>query len=169
MSLRYINGSGNARITVYNIATTALVETIDFDLCNLSEGQVENYQEDFKRNETHSGRLIDFNFKGSRIIWDLDYTEDIELENAIKIEKVYRYNSEPETFKLMFTPRIDVLRRSFEVRLTTGAYSQGIQTGGLSARGNRLTSLSFITTYPVSKNFTNPNDVAVPLPFYVNT
>jgi len=165
---RYVNGYRYPRITVFNIVTNTQTEVINLDLC-MSAGLVEEYEENFKRNETVAGRLIDFDNKASRIIFTLDYSEYVRKENTFYIEKVFFYNSLPDTYKLILTPRIDVLKRYFEVRLMDGAYSMGIMKGGLEAPGNRLPIIKFITKYTVGKNFVDPLDVAVPLPFKVLT
>lgn len=168
MAYDYVNGVSYPRVTVFNIVTMAQTEIINLDLCN-SNGLTEDYIENFKRNETEAGRLIDFDNKACRIIFTLDYSEYIKKNNSFNIEKIFFYNSLPDTYKLIFTPRVDVLKRYFEVRLFDGAYSFGAVKGGLNSPGNRLPIIKFITKYTVGKNFIDPADVVVPLPFYVNT
>jgi len=165
MSL-YVNGASNARVTVFDLSTKEQTEVIDLDLCGFTAGQVEDYEEEFKRNKTEQGKLIDFDFKASRILFTLDYSEDIEKANSFDIEKIAFYNSLPDRYQLILTPRVDILRRTFEVRLYDGKYSQGIDVGGVDAKGNTLTVIKFITVYPVGKNFIDPLDVIAPMPFY---
>lgn len=167
MSLEYVNGSSSSRVTIFSLTDNTQVEVINLDLTNLSSGQVEDYEESFKRLITAQGKIIDFDFKGSRIIFDLDYSEDIEKHNSFNIEKISAYNSQPERYKLIFTPRIDILKRTFEIRMLDGKFSQGIDVGGVDAKNNTLTRIKFITKYTVSKNFIDPLDVIIPMPFKV--
>jgi len=168
MAFNYVNGVGYPRVSVFRISDNSLVEMIDLDLCGLEGGFREGYAEAFKRNITQQGRIIDFDFTGSRIIFVLDYSEDIEKANSFSIERIANYNSQPENYRLILTPRVDILKRRFEVRMLDGAYDMGVQTGGTYAKGNTLTVIKFITTNTGSKNFVDPLGVYVPFsPFYV--
>lgn len=163
----YVNGVAYPRVTIFNIVTNEFVEQIDLDLCG-ANGLIEDYQENFKRNETDSGRYIDFDFRASRITFTLDYSEFVKKNNSFKIEKIFFYNSQPELYKLILTPRADVLKRFFEVRLSDGSYSMGALTGNINSQGNKLPIIKFVTKITVGKNFVDPDNVAVPLPFFVN-
>lgn len=166
MSYDYINGVSYPRITVFSLTDNTVVEQIDLPLCNTA-GLVEDYQEDFKRNQTEAGRIINFDNKACRIKFTLDYSEYLRKAETLVIEKVFFYNSQPDKFKIILTPRVDVLKRFFEVCLDDGAYSMGVNKGGTNARGNRLAIIKFITKYTVGKNFVDPADVLIPLPFKV--
>jgi len=164
----YVNGYQYPQIVIKGVETNNTVETISLDLCN-EGGLTEEYTEDFKRNELESGGYVDFDFRGSRIIFTLDYSEYVRKNNLFNIEKIFAYNSNPNSYKLQIRPRADVLGRTFEVRLYDGKYSLGIMKGGINTPGHRLPVIQFITVDTVSKNFLDPDTLPSPLPYNLKT
>ncbi len=156
----YINGVSYPAILVLSADGTNIIEEIELDLCG-EGGLVEEYEEDFKRNKLESGRIIDFDFKGSNIIFTLDYSEYVKKSLMFKIEKIYAYHSQPLLYKLILIPRADVQARSFEVRLEDGRFSMGVLKGGVNAKGNRLPVIKFVTLNPQSKNFMDSDNLQI--------
>ena len=156
----YINGVSYPRILVKN-SLNEIIDTIDLDLCG-ANGLTEEYTEDFKRIELESGRFIDYDTRGSRITFTLDYSEYIKKANLFLIERIFFYNSIPE-YTLLLYPRLDVLARNFEVRLLDGTFSLGILTGGVNAKGHKYPVLKFITATTGSKLFIDPDLLYLPL------
>ncbi len=161
----YINGYSYPIIEIRDRTDDSIVSRLSLDLCN-EGGLTEAYEEDFKRNKLESGGLVDFDFKGSRIIFTLDYSEYARKTNLFNIENIFAYNAQPLSYRIVLYPRADVMSRSFEVRLHTGNYNLGIMKGGAYALGNRLPIVEFITTNPVSKNFADPDTLAIPRRYF---
>lgn len=158
MSYQFLNGYGSPRILVQNIVTLVNDFTIDLDLCMLEGGLLESYNEDFKRVKLETGRIIDYDFKGSNIKFDLDYNF-CTAANLLKIDRICYYNSLPGTYKLYLQPRFyRSQNRIFEVRFSGDEWSQGMNTGGVNSVGHRDVKISFITTYPVGKSFNYTDD-----------
>lgn len=163
----YVNGVSYPLVKVLTVDNED-VETITLDLCGRG-GLVEEYTEDFKRvvlenNSTYK----DYDFRGSRIKFILDYSEYVRADNLEAIENIFFYNSLPDEYVLKLIPRADALRRQFTVRLDDGAYSLGIHTGGTNTVGHRLPLLVFVTVNPVGKNFIfNPLDLIFRNPYRV--
>lgn len=157
----YINGYSYPRMIIKDYTTLEVIESIDLDMCNLSGGMQESYQEYFKRNELESGRLVDFDFKGARIVFNLDYSQYARKSNLSKIEKLLFYNSVPDSYRLFITPRVDAQARDFEVRFLDGNYDLGILTGGANAVGHKLPVIKFITVIPQGKNFIDPDNLSI--------
>lgn len=158
----YINGYSYPKIVIKDVDTNETINTIELSLCGAG-GLVENYVEDFKRIELESGRYIDYDYRGSRISFQLDYSEYIRKTDLALIELIFAYNSQPETYKLILYPRADIGARYFEVRLTDGSFSLGILKGGINTVGHRLPVINFITTVSLGKNFLDPDLLYIPL------
>lgn len=139
----YINGYSYPRIIIRAVSDGSVTETIDLDL-TMSGGLVETFEEYYKSNELETGEIIDYDFKGSRINFQLDYSEYVRKSNMLKIEKIRQYAQEPESYSVWLTPRVDVQVRSYEVRPRFN-YSIGVLTGGSNTQGNRLVSIEFVT------------------------
>lgn len=157
----YINGRSYPVVIIKDAETDEIIETIQLDLC-MSAGEAEGYEEDFKRNKLETGRLVDYDFKGSNITFTLDYSEYVRKSNLFKIEKIFAYHSQPETYKIILRPRADVQKREFEVRFATGNYQLGVLPGGAYSPGNRLAVIEFVTVQPTSKMFVDPDNLSVP-------
>jgi hypothetical protein len=158
----FINGYSYPVVTVKDYDTNDLIDTIYLDQCNLSGGFNEAYEEDFKRNELEkTGRYIDFDFKGARIVFSLDYSQYVKKSNLSKIEMIHMYNSNPDSYKIFLRPRADAQAREFEVRLLDGSWELGIHTGGAFSPGNKLPVIKFVTTTPVSKDFIDPDNLSI--------
>lgn len=165
MSSLYLNG---VSYPVFKIKTLAneLVEVINLDLCG-ENGLTEEYEEDYKRVTLESNsRIIDYDFRGARIKFILDYSDYVRVDNLMNIEKLFFYNSLPETYKIILSPRADIGARQFEVRLADGKYSLGIQP---DAYNHKDPVIEFITVIPSSKYFTDPNDIYIPLSIHSST
>lgn len=161
----YMNGYSYPVVIVKDISSDATIEEIELDMCGAA-GMTEEYEETFKRNELEKQRkIVDYNFEGSRITFVLDYSEYVRKANLTAIETILAYNSQPETYYLVLRPRADILGREFEVRCE-GNYSLGIMKGGARAPGNRLPVIRFTTVYSQSKNFVDPDTVAVPRHYF---
>ena len=146
----YINGVSYPKVEIIS-ATGTLIETIEFPLC-MENGLIEDYTEDFKRIELHSGEYVDYNFKGSRIRFEMDYSSFCDAETVLKIEKIFYYNTLPNQYKIYMIPRNDMRIRRFEVRLEDGKFNLGVLRGGVNAPGNRNMVIKFITKIPQGKN-----------------
>ena len=146
----YINGVSYPTVEIRSTAG-ALIETITFPLC-MENGLIEDYTEDFKRVELQSGQYIDYDFKGSRIRFELDYSSFCDAETILNIEKIFYYNSLPLLYNIHLIPRNDMKIRRFEVRLEDGKFNLGVLRGGVNAPGNRNMVIKFITKIPQGKN-----------------
>ena len=104
---------------------------------------------------------MDFDFKGARIVFNLDYSQYARKSNLSKIEKLLFYNSVPGSYRLFITPRVDAQARDFEVRFLDGNYDLGILTGGANAQGHKLPVIKFITVIPQGKNFIDPDNLSI--------
>ena len=163
----FVNGTGIPVVLIKSYPYNEPVETIRLDLCG-EQGLTESYEEEFNRVQlSETGEYIDYNFRGSRIIFRLDYSEVIFKANSFNIEKIFHYNSLPEEYNIYLFPRIEAGNRYFKVRLLDGIYSQGVLKGGGLAGGNKGTVISFITTTPVSKNFVDIDSLISPTPLNV--
>ena len=96
----------------------------------MENGLIEDYTEDFKRIELHSGEYVDYNFKGSRIRFEMDYSSFCDAETVLKIEKIFYYNTLPNQYKIYMIPRNDMRIRRFEVRLEDGKFNLGVLRAG---------------------------------------
>ena len=131
-------------------ATDSEYEWIDFELCG-EAGYTEDYTEDFKRVQLRKdNRFIDYDFKGSRIKFILDYSEYIKADMLFNIEKIFAYNSQPDTYTIYFYPRSEKLNRFFEVRLEDGQFSLQLLP---DRKGHTLPVLRLISTITQIKNF----------------
>jgi len=158
MSYQFLNGYGSPRIVIQNRNTNINDYTIDLDLCMI-EGLVEDYQEDFKRVELeYNSEIIDYDFRGCKITFNLDYTSYCSATNLLNIDTIHHYNSLPDDYKLFLQPRtVAAGGRAFEVRLSGDSWSQGMHKGGNASIGHKNTKISFVTSHPVSKGFVDTN------------
>lgn len=165
----YINGYSYPEVIVKGVDTGNVVETISLDLCNLQGGMTESYEENFKRNELESGRFIDFDFKGCRITFTLDYSQYARKANLFLIEKIIAYATQVDSYSLWLRPRADSNKREFKVKILDGNFELGILTGGINTAGHKLPIIKFITTDLVSKLFDDPDDNLTMLPHYLKS
>lgn len=156
----YINGYSYPRILIKD-DSNAIIDIIDLPLCS-ENGLIEEYAEDYKRVELENGSYYDYDNRGARITFTLDYSNYIIKANLFLIEKIFFYNSVPN-YSMVLYPRIDVLARNFDVKLFDGSYSLGILTGGTLAKGHKYPVIKFITTQPGSKNFIDSDLLYLPL------
>mgnify|MGYP001271779100 CR=1 FL=1 len=169
MSSNYVNGVSYPIFNIYTIGSIyrdggTYVETIELSLCQQG-GLTEAYREVFKRVELENNYKRDYDFSGAEIVFTLDYSPYVSKDDLLKIERLFYYNSLPDNYKVILTPRADALPRFFEVRLLDGVYSTGILPGGNNAPGNRLTVVQFVTVRPAGKNVIDVDQLATPLPF----
>jgi len=155
----YINGYSYPVVIIKDYSTHAIVEQLNLDLCGVG-GLVESYEDEFKRNKLESGAIVDYDFKGTTIRFTLDYSEYVKKSNLVKIEKIFIFSSQPESYRIFLRPRADVQVREFEVRLEP-EYELGILKGGAYTPGNRLAVIKFVTVRPGSKMFTDPDLLSV--------
>jgi len=160
----YINGVGSPLVEVRLVSNDLLVDSIYLDLC-MSGGLVENYAEDFKSVTLENNRIINYDFKASRITFDLDYSEYVRKANLFLIENIFYYNSLPETYYLRLIPSRDLLGRGFKVSLQDGSFSLAHLSGGVKSKGHKLPIIRFITIDTVGKNFIDQDLLYVDLPF----
>lgn len=146
----YINGVSFPIFEIRSLANV-LVETITFPLCQ-ENGLTEDYEEDFKRVELQSGEIVDYDFKGSRIRFELDYSSFANADTILDVEKLFYYNTLPESYKIMIIPRADLKARRFEVKLDDGKYSLGVLKGGVNSQGNKNMIIRFVSKIPQGKN-----------------
>lgn len=165
----YINGYSYPEVIIKGVATGNVVENISLDMCNLSGGMTESYQEYFKRNELENGRLVDFDFKGCRITFTLDYSQYARKANLFLIDKIIAYATQPETYNIYLRPRADSNKREFHVKILDGNFELGILTGGINTPGHKLPVIKFITVIPTSKIFDDPDDNLTMLPHYLRS
>lgn len=169
MAIDIINGYGAPRMNIVRLSDGLIYEEIDLDMCMIEAGLQEDYQEDFKRIELeYNGGFVDYDHRGSRITFTLDYVSLCSGANLLNLDKIEKYNTQPDTYKLIFMPRTILAgTRAFEVRCE-GSFSSGIHTGSLSAIGMKGVRVSYVTTYPVSKNFYDmERDTIVINPFLI--
>jgi len=160
----YLNGISYPRIEIRAISNNELIDTFDLDLCSYEGGLQEDYAEEFKRIILEKdNKYIDYNNKASRITFTLDYSPYVKASNLMNIEKIFYYNSLNDTYKIILYPRIDILARSFEVRLLDGAYSLRVHSGGTRTIGHKMPVISLVTVTPVGKNFIDASLNYIPL------
>ena len=165
----YINGFNDPEVIIKGIDTGNVIETISLDMCNLQGGMTESYEENFRRKELESGQLIDFDFKGCRIIFTLDYSQYARKANLFLIEKIIAYSTQPDTYSLWIRPRADNNKREFKVKILDGIYELGILPGGINTVGHKLPVIKFITENLTSKIFDDPDDNLTMLPHYLKS
>lgn len=154
MSYQFLNGYGAPEITVIDVSTNMTVNIIQLDLCMI-EGLREEYQEDFKRVELeYNSKIVDYDYRGSKIIFHLDYNDYCSATNLMNIDLIHAYISRSDEFRIFLRPRtVADGNRSFEVRLSGDSWEQGMHKGGNQSVGHKGVKISFITAFPVSKNF----------------
>lgn len=158
MSSTYINGVSFPIVKIKD-TSGAVVDTINLDLCG-ANGLIEEYTEDFKRVVLGKNKKkIDYDFKGTDIIFILDYSEYSATGNLFDIELIKTYNRSPELYNLFLIPHSDLPGRSFQVRLEDGKYSQRVIFDEV---GHELPILRFVTIQPGETNFLDPNAVYCP-------
>lgn len=158
MSYQFLNGYGSPRIVIQDAVTNLNVTTIELDLCMI-EGLREDYQEDFKRiTLEYNSKIIDYDYRGSKITFNLDYDSYCSASNLNKIDIIHAYISRSDEFRVYIQPRtVADGGRVFEVRLSGDIWGQGMHKGGSASVGHKGVKISFITAFPVSKNFTDTN------------
>ena len=159
-----LNGILNPMMRIAT-ATDAEFDLIELDLCG-ETGLTDDYTEDFKRVKLRKdNRFVDYDFKGARAKWSLDYSEYIKADMLFKIELIFAYNSQPDTYTMFFYPRSDKLNRFFEVRLEDGQFSLNLLP---DRKGHGLPILRLISTITVSKNFVITENDVFRSPYYIN-
>lgn len=158
MPYQFLNGYGAPRVVIQEIATNSNVNTIDLDLCMI-DGLMEEYEEDFKRvTLEYNSKIIDYNYRGSKITFHLDYDSYCSATNLMNIDLIHAYISRSDEFRVFLQPRtVASGGRVFEVRLSGDSWSQGMHKGGSGSIGHKGVKISFITAFPVSKNFSDTN------------
>ena len=154
MSYSFLNGYGAPEITIIDVASNMTVDIISLDLCMI-DGLMEEYEEDFKRvTLEYNSKIIDYNYRGSKITFHLDYVSYCSATNLMNIDLIHAYISRSDEFRIFLRPRtVADGNRSFEVRLSGDTWQQGMHKGGIGSVGHKGVKISFITAFPVSKNF----------------
>jgi len=154
MSYSFLNGYGAPEITIVDVATNLTVNIIQLDLC-MVDGLMEEYEEDFKRVVLeYNSKIIDYNYRGSKITFHLDYDSYCSADNLMNIDLIHSYISRSDEFRVFLRPRtVADGNRSFEVRLSGDSWQQGMHKGGSGSVGHKGVKISFITAFPVSKSF----------------
>lgn len=154
MSYSFLNGYGAPEITIIDVASNMTVDIISLDLCMI-DGLMEEYEEDFKRvTLEYNSKIIDYNYRGSKITFHLDYDSYCSATNLMNIDLIHAYISRSDEFRIFLRPRtVADGNRSFEVRLSGDTWQQGMHKGGIGSVGHKGVKISFITAFPVSKNF----------------
>ena len=161
MAYEFLNGYGSPQIVIQRISDLYNIETISLDYCMIEAGLSEEYQEIFQRLELWNHKLIDYDFKGSRITFNLDYGSYCSATNLLNIEKIHYYNSNPDTYKLYFSPRtIPDAGRVFEVRLIGEGWRQALIENSASGIGHKDVNIGFVTVYPQPKQMYDTNNIA---------
>ncbi len=163
MSFEILNGSSYPVIIVKDY-TNLIIETINLDLCNLEGGQKESWRESFRQvTLDKDNEIITYGFKGSRGRFILDYSQLMEAGNLYNIDRIFYYNSLPETYKLFLRPRADVVIRQFQVIIADEDFNIGKIPDN---RGHTDTIVNFITKKTVGKNFQNLDYLSFPSPYF---
>ena len=89
MSYSFLNGYGAPEITIVDVATNLTVNIIQLDLC-MVDGLMEEYEEDFKRIVLeYNSKIIDYNYRGSKITFHLDYDSYCSATNLMNIDLIH--------------------------------------------------------------------------------
>ena len=167
MSYEYLNGASYPVIIIRTIAG-ALVETINLERCNLASGFKENWKESFKQVILDKDdEIITYGFKGTRGTYVLDYSELMEADNLMNIDKVFHYNSLPSTYKVYLRPRADVLAvRDEQVIISDDTLTIGLLP---DRRGHSDCIIKFITKKTTSKKLQDLDLLNFPNPYHLLT
>ena len=111
----YINGYNKPRFRITDISGV-LVEIIDLPIC-MVQGLTESYKKLFKTHELQNRALVNFDYKGERISFTLDYSSLIVKPTALQIQNLENYLDSFDDYKVYLYPRDDNLSRFFEVML----------------------------------------------------
>lgn len=165
MSYEYLNGASYPAIIVKTL-TGVFVEKIDLELCNLSNGFKENWKESFKQVMLDKDdEIITYGFKGSRGTYELDYTELMNADNLMNIDRIFHYNSLPETYKIYLRPRSELLAvRDEQVIISDDTLTIGLLP---DRRGHTDCKITFITKKTTSKKLQNLDLLNFPNPYHM--
>lgn len=164
MAYGILNGYGSPAMIIQRKSDLVNIATINLDLCMIESGLTEDYTEDFKRIYLEkNSEIVDYDFKGARIKFNLDYVSLCTGDNLMKLDIIEAYNSQPLIYDLYFQPRTTLSQgRTFRVRSSGDGFSQGIHSGANgSAIGHKGVKVSYITVFPVSKNFITIDDSGI--------
>jgi len=160
----YINGYNKPRFRITDISGV-LVEIIDLPIC-MVQGLTESYKKLFKTHELQNRALVNFDYKGERISFTLDYSSLIVKPTALQIQNLENYLDSFDDYKVYLYPRVDNLSRFFEVTLPQDyGYNLNIHNNGQNAIGNKGVIPTVITKFAVPKNWQDPDNLSRPLPF----
>jgi len=163
----YINGKGKPLIKIIpaNADSTNDRIEIELDQCMITEGLVENYQDVYQEVTLENNNRIRYGTAGTHIEFILDYSV-CTGENALKLDQLDYYGSNPLTWKLILYPRKEILSRYFEV-LIGGSWGMSLMPFRGTPKVHRNVVYKFITKLPGGKKFTDPTGITIQSPYLI--
>lgn len=162
----FLNGYYKPRFKILN-SDGSIKEIIELPYCGI-QGLSEGYQKIFKTHELHTGEILNFDYKGERIRFVLDYSQYSSKSLLIKARKIEDYLTSFSSYKVFLYPRSDNLSRRFEVVLPADNSTElRILTGGVNAQGHKGFALTVVTKFPVNKKWEEVDGLRFQSPYQI--
>lgn len=163
---KIINGGGEPRFVIKD-RNNHFIKQFDLPYTNI-EGLIEGYEPVFKQHTLASEEKVSFDFKGYEINFTIDYNNFVTRDVLMNIKEIESFLENFNDYRVYLMPRIDVLRRTFEVVMPREkSYSLGLLLGSYNAPGHNGVVLKVVTKHPVEKLWLNPDNLTTRLPFFL--